>query len=103
MLGHELAEAVLCLAPNRDERMAGVDEGLHSTGRAALRDHPVESVAVHGECVGDDFLRSAVVPVADHLDDLPGTAGRIEDFMDADGAVAVDRVAGEAADLKDLA
>ncbi len=59
MLGDLLAEAVLGLAGDRDEGMAGVDHRLHRAVGAALGEHAVE-MAMHGERVGGDLLR--VVP-----------------------------------------
>ena len=66
MLGDQLAEAVLGLAGHRHERVAGVHHRLHGAGRAALDGDAVE-LAVHGDGVGGDLLRGAVVPVADDL------------------------------------
>ena len=102
VLGDQLAEAVLGLARDGDEGVAGVHHRLHGAGRAALDGDAVE-LAVDGDGVGRHLLRGAVVPVADDLDDLPVAAGGVEDLVDADRAVAVDRVAGQAADLEDLA
>ncbi len=102
MLGDQLAEAVLRLAGDRHERVAGVHHRLHGAGRAALDGDGVE-LAVHGDGVGGHLLGGAVVPVADHLHHLPLAAGAVEHLVDADRAVAVDRVAGQAADLEDLA
>jgi len=102
VLGNKLAEAVLGLAADRDHGMAGIEQRLNRAGRAALGDHGVER-AMNGERIGGHLLGRAVVPIADDLHDLPRTFGRVEDFVDADRAVTVDRVAGQATNFEDLA
>ena len=102
VLGAELAEAVLGLAAEGHPGVLGVDHRLHDAGVAALAGDAVER-AVGGDGVGGHLLRRRVVPLAHDLGDFPGLAGGGEDLVDAVVAVGVDRGAGDAAHLEDLA
>ena len=82
--------------------MVGVDHRLDDAGVAALRGNAVER-AVGGDGVGRGLLRHAVIPLADDLGDFPLLARRVERLVDAVVPVGVDRRAGDAAHLEDLA
>ena len=58
---------------------------------------------MHGQRVGGHFLRRAVIPVADNLDDFKLVACGFHHSAEADMPVTVHRVAGQAAHLKNLA
>ena len=98
----ELAEAVLGLAAERHERMLGVDHRLHDAGVAALRGDAVE-LLVHGDRIGGDLLRGRVIPLADTSTISQFLPVACERLVDAVMAVGVDRGAGDAAHLEDLA
>ena len=96
-----LQRAVLARAADWHFRMLGVIQRIHETGRAMLCDDAGER-ALRGDGIGDDLLHGAVVPVADDGHDLDSGLV-VEDLVEADRPVAVDRVAGQAADLEHLA
>ena len=103
VIGDLLAVLVLALARHRHERMLGGDHRLHGAVRAALGEHAVE-MAVHGERIGGHLLRGAGVPIAHHLGDVELVAGALPcTLAEAEMAVTVDRIAGQAAHLEDIA
>ena len=102
MRAAELAEAILGLAAEGNERMPSVDEGLHHAGVAALGGDAVE-VLLHGDGVGRRLLGGRIVPLADHFHHVPFLAGGIEGLMNPGMTVGVHRGAGDAAHFEDLA
>ena len=55
---------------------------------------------VHGERIGGHLLRRACVPIAHHLGDVELVAGAFHDFAEADMAVTIDRISGQAANFE---
>src|ERR1041385_1298606 len=102
VLRAQLAEAILGLAGDRDHGVFRIEQCAHGARRAALDIDAVE-LLVHGDRVRGGLLCRAVVPLADHLDDLDLLARLVEDLVEADVAIAVDRVARRAAHLEQLA
>ena len=75
---------------------------LHRAVVAALAEDAVE-MPVHGERVRRHLLRRAGVPVADDLGDVELVAEALDHLAEAVMAVAVDRVARQAAHFEDVA
>ena len=101
-LRDHLPRAVLGLRRHGDGLVPGLDERAQGAGRAALHHHRVERVVL-GERLGDGPAGLLVVPAADDLDDLVALALGAQHGAEALVAIALRRVALEAAHLEHLA